>query len=91
MRENTISDQISHKILKFISIPTLVITVRSLDVSLVSLYSSPSQVITRDCSRAHTEDGPDMSELSWVSRMLGVGPRFQRTLVDLLAFGYKCR
>jgi len=32
-----------------------------------------------------------MSELSWVSRMLGVGPRFQRTLVDLLAFGYKCR
>jgi len=23
--------------------------------------------------------------------MIGVGPRFQRTLVDLLAFGYKCR
>ena len=31
--KNTISDQISHKILRFISLPTLVITVRSLDVS----------------------------------------------------------
>lgn len=30
-------------------------------------------------------------QMSWLSRMIGVGPRFQRTLVDLLAFGYKCR
>jgi len=29
--------------------------------------------------------------MSWLSRLIGVGPRFQRTLVDLLAFGYKCR
>ena len=75
----------------YLSVPTLVITVRSLDVSLVSRHSSPSQVNMRECFRADTEDGPDMSQLSWVSRMLGVGPRFQRTLVDLLAFGYKCR
>jgi len=30
-------------------------------------------------------------QMSWLSRLIGVGPRFQRTLVDLLAFGYKCR
>ena len=42
MKENTISDQISHKIYIYTN-PTLVITVRSLDVSLVSLCSSPSQ------------------------------------------------
>jgi len=33
----------------------------------------------------------DVQTFSWVSRVLGVGPRFQRTLLDLLNFGYKCR
>lgn len=33
----------------------------------------------------------DLPNLSWISRAIGVGPRFQRTLIDLLDFGYKCR
>ena len=32
-----------------------------------------------------------MPNISWLSRLVGVGPRFQRTLIDLLSFGYKCR
>jgi len=32
-----------------------------------------------------------LSTFSWISRLLGVGPRFQRTLINLLDFGYKCR
>jgi len=31
------------------------------------------------------------SNISWVSRLIGFGPRFQRTFIDLLDFGYKCR
>merc|ERR1719209_909583 len=34
---------------------------------------------------------PAMPHLSWLSRMIGVGPRFQHTLVGLLDLGYKCR
>jgi len=31
------------------------------------------------------------SNISWISRVIGFGPRFQRTFIDLLNFGYKCR
>jgi len=34
---------------------------------------------------------PAMPHLSWLSRMIGIGPRFQHTLVGLLDLGYKCR
>lgn len=34
---------------------------------------------------------PAMPNLSWLSRMIGLGPRFQHTLVGLLDLGYKCR
>lgn len=32
-----------------------------------------------------------LHNVSWVSRMLGIGPRFQGTLLHLLRLGYKCR
>jgi len=34
---------------------------------------------------------PALPNLSWLSRMIGLGPRFQHTLVGLLDLGYKCR
>jgi len=34
---------------------------------------------------------PELPQLSWISRLLGVGPRFQGTLIQLLDLGYKCR
>jgi len=34
---------------------------------------------------------PQLPQLSWISRLLGVGPRFQGTLIHLLDLGYKCR
>jgi hypothetical protein len=34
---------------------------------------------------------PNLTNVSWLSRMLGVGPRFQGTLLQLLRLGYKCR
>lgn len=37
---------------------------------------------------------PQLSQLqsvSWLSRMLGIGPRFQGTVLQLLQLGYKCR
>jgi len=35
---------------------------------------------------------PDLRpNLSWISRMLGIGPRFQHSLIGLLDLGYKCR
>jgi len=34
---------------------------------------------------------PHMTNVSWLSRMLGVGPRFHGTLLHLLRLGYKCR
>lgn len=44
--------------------------------------------------RNHSDNGPVMPglpNLSWISRLLGVGPRFQGTLIQLLDLGYKCR
>jgi len=32
-----------------------------------------------------------LPNVSWLSRMIGVGPRFQGTLLHLLRLGYKCR
>jgi len=34
---------------------------------------------------------PNLPHFSWISRLLGVGPRFQGTLIQLLDLGYKCR
>jgi len=34
---------------------------------------------------------PELPHFSWFSRLLGVGPRFQGTLIQLLDLGYKCR
>lgn len=33
----------------------------------------------------------ELGHLSSISRFLGIGPRFQRTFLNLLNFGYKCR
>jgi len=35
--------------------------------------------------------GSRFQPVSWMSRMLGIGPRFQTTLSQLLHLGYKCR
>lgn len=32
-----------------------------------------------------------LHNVSWISRMLGIGPRFQGTLLHLIRLGYKCR
>lgn len=34
---------------------------------------------------------PHLANVSWLSRMLGIGPRFHGTLLHLLRLGYKCR
>jgi len=34
---------------------------------------------------------PELSQLSWLSKLLGIGPRFHGTLLRLLNLGYKCR
>jgi len=38
-----------------------------------------------------TQQVSHLHSMSWLSRMLGIGPRFQGTLFQLLQLGYKCR